>query len=623
MATSPSLSIGSISNAVITDQGASVSMGKISWSVAGQAEADFSATKANYYTDTSGWSSRYYWSEKSGTTNFNGLSNTVTVSTQVTVYTKSITKSSSGTFVTMYADASSAQTACDNVSGSAEYIYEYSYGNSPINGALGYCVYKYDLFPSTSSSTVTLSQNVDVSNYITIQVTKPSPTYSLSYGITSATASISNLSSGDSVVFTIYTSASGSYVTSSSGTASGSSMTLSVSGLSASTSYSALVTVNGSSLGYKSFTTNAAPQPTYTISSVTHSSAVVTVSNLMSGDTVVFEVSEGASGANFKTTSGTASGSSITLSISGLTPGVQHSARVLVNGTSLGYKNFTTDTISQTCSTSYGEKSITVTVSNLSVGDTATFFLRKSTESTAPERSYTRSTSSDSSSNTWTVEVEYDVEYLYSIRIIESDGTVIWLVSGETFIIAAPPSTYTLSCGTDSITATIEGATANSTARLDIVSTVNGIIVGSSSGTVDASGGATLTVSGLDVGVEYIVRVYVKDTLSDGKTTCITLFDWWKSNVQRYVKMPSWQNPVNSNTYPAPVTAMEWNRLVGLVNKKCSTSIATVSAGEDMMAGSGGNVRQVADILGVSVNSGDVVMAQFFLDLRDAINSML
>jgi hypothetical protein len=42
-----------------------------------------------------------------------------------------------------------------------------------------------------------------------------------------------------------------------------------------------------------------------------------------------------------------------------------------------------------------------------------------------------------------------------------------------------------------------------------------------------------------------------------------------------------------------------------------------------MVAGTGGNIRQVADALGVSVGSGWTITAQFFLDLRDKINNLL
>ena len=54
--------------------------------------------------------------------------------------------------------------------------------------------------------------------------------------------------------------------------------------------------------------------------------------------------------------------------------------------------------------------------------------------------------------------------------------------------------------------------------------------------------------------------------------------------------------------------------------KKCNTSIPTVASGERMKAGTGQNVRMVADTLGVSVDSEWIITAQFFLDLRDAIN---
>lgn len=96
----------------------------------------------------------------------------------------------------------------------------------------------------------------------------------------------------------------------------------------------------------------------------------------------------------------------------------------------------------------------------------------------------------------------------------------------------------------------------------------------------------------------------------------------WTTNIYQGAKMNSWQNSINGATHPAPVTAEEWNRLVTLVNAKRSTSIAPVSCGSMMNAAPGGNIRQVADALGVTINKGDRITAQFFLELQDAINNM-
>ena len=170
---------------------------------------------------------------------------------------------------------------------------------------------------------------------------------------------------------------------------------------------------------------------------------------------------------------------------------------------------------------------MSVTVSNLSVGDTAWFYLRETEDTTGNydsyrELSYTRSSSSDSSSKTWTETVEYGISYTYSV-IIQPSGT--YLVDGEAFTL----------------------------------------------------------------GGEF----------------------QWDTPIYEGAKMNSWQNPATGHTHPAPVSADEWNRLVTLVNAKYGTSIATVSRGERMWATSGGNIRQVADALGVTVDSGDRIIAQF------------
>lgn len=790
MATSPSLTIDSISNAIITDQGSSVSNGTISWSIAEQAEIkDAPApTKSNYFTDTSGWSSRYYWSGKTGTTSFSGLNNTVTASIQVTVYTKTIVASKYDIAVGSYSSEEEAQAVCNAVPGSAKYYYNWTYQSSTNT----YFVWRNDLDIDTTSSNVMVSKDVDVSNYITVRKT---PTWSLSYGITTASASISNLNSGDSVVFTVYNGSGGAYVTSSSGTASGSSMNLSASGLSGGTYYYADVTVNGSSIGTKYFNTDVAPQPTWTLSyGVT--SAASSISNLTSGDKVVFTVYKGSGGAYVTSTSGTASSSSMTLSVSGLSGGTYYYADVTVNGSSIGTKYFntrtqpscnatynknsitvtvsnlnvgdtadfylreTSDTTgslpsykhysytrssasdssscswtetvvydvsylysvylkpdgiylaqgveftidsplqpsyvissktyasvttsvsnltsgnsvkmtvydaatgtevgstsktatgssmsltvsglvhgtnyrvivyvngssigekpfatltpSQTCSTSFGEKSITVTVSNLGVGDTAMLILRKSSDENMMVEEYLRETSSHAPSCSLTKEVEYDVWYTYSVRITYSNGENVFLVSGEEFIIEFPlQAAYSLTAKTtSSVTVEVVGVKSGSTVRLDVVSNT----VQSVSGTAGSDNKVTLTVNNLDVGTAYTAMVYVSSAPIDNGLKFFTLFDWLLSTVQQGVMMGSYQQR------PAPVTAQEWNRLVGLVNTMCNKAISTVSAGEEMVGGSGGNVRLVADALGVSVASGDRITAKFFLDLKNRINDML
>lgn len=272
----------------------------------------------------------------------------------------------------------------------------------------------------------------------------PSPLYNASRTLTTATASISNLSIDDEVEFTISLHANNLYVASDSDIATGTTMTLSVSGLVRDTKYAALVTVNGKSLGYQ---TLEPISPDFDIS-YTATSATVTVINLIENEKVEFSLSEGANGTNAQSASGTAKGESLNLSINGLTPNTYYTYSVKVNG-----KNIRND-----------------------------YFI-----------------------------------------------------------------------------------------------------------TLDAS------------------------QIEDFK---------WTTNIYQWAKMASWQHPAGGHTHPAPVTAKEWNELVEIVNAKCGTNINKVSTSTPMRAGPGGNVRQVADALGVKVDKGYRITAQFFLDLQDAVNNI-
>jgi hypothetical protein len=276
------------------------------------------------------------------------------------------------------------------------------------------------------------------------------------------------------------------------------------------------------------YTASPAPSPKYSITYRGYSRVTALIENLRDGDSVRMTVYYGSAEVGY--TTATADGATMSLSVDKLTAGTKYSVIVLVNTKSLGAQNCTMLTPSQTYDASFGQKSITVKVFNLGVGDMATFFFRKSSEDDALELHYTRATSSDSSSYSWTEEVEYNVEYIYSVRITYPNKEYAFLVSGQTFIL-------------------------------------------------------------------------------DG-------FEW-----DTYIAQGVSMNMYNGKL--APVTASEWNRLVGLVNKTCGKSISSVSPGTPMMAGPGGNIRQVADALDVSVDSGDTITAQFFLDLKDKINNLL
>lgn len=122
----------------------------------------------------------------------------------------------------------------------------------------------------------------------------------------------------------------------------------------------------------------------------------------------------------------------------------------------------------------------------------------------------------------------------------------------------------------------------------------------------------------------YIVVIVINGIELTAKITTTTSTGefQWKTKIYKDAKMNTRQNSINGAIHPAPVTAEEWNILVTLVNAKRSTSIPSVSPGSMMNAAPGGNVRQVADALGVKVDKGDRITAEFFLALQDAINNI-
>ena len=68
----------------------------------------------------------------------------------------------------------------------------------------------------------------------------------------------------------------------------------------------------------------------------------------------------------------------------------------------------------------------------------------------------------------------------------------------------------------------------------------------------------------------------------------------------------------------APVTATEWNMLVGYVNRLCSKSISSVLRGYPVTEE---QVTEVANALGVSVPKK--ITAAFFIALEAAVNALL
>ena len=157
---------------------------------------------------------------------------------------------------------------------------------------------------------------------------------------------------------------------------------------------------------------------------------------------------------------------------------------------------------------------------------------------------------------------------------------------------------------------------ASPNAEVEVKIQYNGTI--SFYGTTNNNGNASITISGLGVGLPHKVWIYVSESLiNSGGDDFYTLFDWWISQPAKDKTMEMYNNR------PAPVKAEEWNRLVNLINDKLSKSINKVNSGDDMIAGSNGNVAVVASALDVRVASGDQVTASFFDELRNSINSRL
>lgn len=176
MAISPRMN-ASVTQRCKVHDGSTTQNGIISWTVEGQAEADFSPTKANYFTDTSGWYSRYYWSGASGTETFGSSSSVVTVTTVITVYTKSIvatevTNPPLNAYYAWYASETEASSLCNSVGGSAQYYLTYGAGTNA-SGEAGYRVYRYNLSIKTTSSSIGVAGNIDVSSYIDRTYTTP------------------------------------------------------------------------------------------------------------------------------------------------------------------------------------------------------------------------------------------------------------------------------------------------------------------------------------------------------------------------------------------------------------------------------------------------------------------
>jgi hypothetical protein len=89
----------------------------------------------------------------------------------------------------------------------------------------------------------------------------------------------------------------------------------------------------------------------------------------------------------------------------------------------------------------------------------------------------------------------------------------------------------------------------------------------------------------------------------------------WTTTIKQGAEMGSYNNN------PAPVTASDWNRLISYIKIKFGVEISTVQPGDELNLYVGGNVYNVAKVLGVTVTPKTTVTAEFFNKLKDAYNS--
>jgi hypothetical protein len=210
----------------------------------------------------------------------------------------------------------------------------------------------------------------------------------------------------------------------------------------------------------------------------------------------------------------------------------------------------------------------------------------------------------------YAVSFSYDTErgyiaaiYVNNIRVADENIEA---------VLPDPPKISSTTSGYTSITVYIDNCYSSDS--------VSGTI-GYMSGTVSYYTGGTCAVrfNGLSANTTYTVRITI-----NGSTTTLPISTQayptfnWDTHIASNVEMGTYVK--DNKQYPAPVTAEEWNRLVDLINLKYGNLLSHVSSGDEMVAGPGGNIRLVADALGVSVASGDRITAQFFLDLRTAVN---
>lgn len=122
----------------------------------------------------------------------------------------------------------------------------------------------------------------------------------------------------------------------------------------------------------------------------------------------------------------------------------------------------------------------------------------------------------------------------------------------------------------------------------------------------------------LRAGTLYSISIYDDDSLVSEITISTLSYPTfeWDTTIAAGVSMV-----VNGRNI-SPITAVEWNRFLDLYNLKKNTTYSHVSKGDTFSVKTGTTPRIIADDLGVEVHSVEHIKAQFFIDLKNALNAL-
>lgn len=217
---------------------------------------------------------------------------------------------------------------------------------------------------------------------------------------------------------------------------------------------------------------------------------------------------------------------------------------------------------------------------------------------------HTSFTATESASGGYTFTYDTERGYVASIYV---NGTLV-ATKNIAAVIPESPEISSVSTGYTSITVYIDNATGAS---------ISGTI-GNKIGDVSFTGSTCrVYFGGLNDGVTYTITISINGVSSTltATTSSYPVFDW-DTDIVAGASIAQF-----GDLMFAPVTAAEWNCLVDIVNLKCGTTFSNVTSGEEFSIQENKSPRLIADVLNVPITDGDTLTAQFFIDLKNAINN--